>query len=149
MRNDTARPDATAHISGGLEAPGLSGTVQFYQKHGGVLVVARISGLPQNDGPGFFALHIHMGGQCTGVGFSDTGSHYNPTDMPHPSHAGDLPPLLRTKGGAYLAVETDRFSVRDILGKTVVIHSGPDDFHAQPAGSAGSKIACGVIRRGV
>lgn len=43
-------------------------------------------------------------------------------------------------------VLTDRFRVRDIIGRTVVIHSGPDDFHTQPAGNAGEKIACGVIR---
>ena len=55
--------------------------------------------------------------------------------------------LLLCGGGAYLAVLTDRFSVADVLGRTVVIHSGADDFHTQPAGNAGTKIACGVIRR--
>jgi len=29
----------------------------------------------------------------------------------------------------------------------VVIHGSADDFHTQPAGNAGKKIACGVIRR--
>ena len=33
-------------------------------------------------------------------------------------------------------------------GKCPVIHSGPDDFQSQPAGNAGEKIACGVIRKG-
>jgi Cu-Zn family superoxide dismutase len=27
----------------------------------------------------------------------------------------------------------------------MVIHSGPDDFTSQPAGNAGTKIACGMI----
>jgi Cu-Zn family superoxide dismutase len=36
--------------------------------------------------------------------------------------------------------------VRDILGKTVIIHGSPDDFTSQPAGNAGQKIACGEIR---
>ena len=40
------------------------------------------------------------------------------------------------------------FSVDEIIGRTVVIHSDPDDFSTQPAGNAGRKIACGVIRRG-
>lgn len=66
----------------------------------------------------------------------------------HPKHAGDLPPLLACQGSAYLSVKTDRFCVEDILGRTVVIHSDPDDFHSQPAGNAGKKIACGVIRVG-
>ncbi|MBQ5655820.1 MAG: superoxide dismutase family protein [Bacteroidaceae bacterium] len=32
-----------------------------------------------------------------------------------------------------------------MIGRTVVIHSHPDDFHSQPAGNAERKIACGVI----
>lgn len=147
MWNCPSRPDAVAHIQGGDKAPSLSGKVQFYQKSRSVLVVANISGLPQNSDSGFFALHIHVGGSCLGENFSNTGSHYNPTEAPHPSHAGDLPPLMLCHGGAYLAVQTDRFSVQDILGRTVVIHSGSDDFKSQPAGDSGTKIACGVIRR--
>lgn len=146
MYHSVVRPSAVAQIRGGQGAPELSGTVKFYQKRRGVLVVANLSCLPQNSS-GFFAFHIHEGGACSGEGFSDTGSHYNPKEAPHPSHAGDLPPLLRCDGGAYLAVTTDRFSVREILGRTVVIHSNPDDFRTQPAGNAGEKIACGVIRR--
>lgn len=65
----------------------------------------------------------------------------------HPEHAGDLPPLIRCRGNAYLSFRTDRFSVNEIIGRTVVIHSDPDDFHTQPAGNAGKKIACGVIQK--
>ena len=43
-------------------------------------------------------------------------------------------------------MKTDRFSVDEIIGRTVVIHSGPDDFRTQPAGNAGKTIACGVTR---
>ncbi len=123
----------------------LRGSVSFYQRSGGVLVVARVSGLPRQDG--FYGFHIHEGESCAGEGFADTGSHYNPTGMPHPNHAGDLPPLLGHSGRAYLAVMTDRFSIADVLGRTVVIHSGPDDFTTQPAGNAGTKIGCGVIKK--
>lgn len=42
---------------------------------------------------------------------------------------------------------TDNFRVRDIIGKTVVIHSKADDFTSQPSGDSGSKIACGEIVR--
>jgi Cu-Zn family superoxide dismutase len=77
--------------------------------------------------------------------FSVTEGHYNPSEQAHPKHAGDLPSLLECQGNAYLSVRTDRLSVTDIIGRTVVIHSDPDDFHSQPAGNAGKKIACGVI----
>lgn len=140
--------DAVAQVYGGIEAPQLTGCVQFYQESGCVLIVARISGLPRESETGFFGFHIHQGDSCSGTDFSRTGSHYNPAGRVHPEHAGDLPPLLACRGNAYLSVKTDRFSVSEIVGRTVVIHSDPDDFHSQPAGNAGRKIACGVIRKG-
>lgn len=140
-------PDAVARIRGGMEAPQLTGCVAFYQENGCVLVAAKISGLPRASETGFFGFHIHQGRNCSGAEFSGTEGHYNPTGQAHPEHAGDLPPLMRCRGNAYLLFRTDRFSVNEIIGRTVVIHSDPDDFHTQPAGNAGKKIACGVIRK--
>ena len=137
------KPEAVACVSGEGK---LCGCVKFYAAGCGCLVAAEIRGLPESD-TGFFAFHIHEGGDCGGTDFSDTGGHFNPEKQAHPRHAGDLPPLLLCGGGAYLAVLTDRFSVADVIGRTVVIHGGADDFHTQPAGNAGTKIACGVIRR--
>ncbi len=147
MYLNLACPDAVAIIRGSSEAPCISGQVCFYQKTGRVMVVADIRGLPPDSSAGFFGLHIHEGDNCGGTEFSGTGSHYNPSNTAHPRHAGDLPPLLLCQGGAYMAVCTDRFCVGDVIGRTVVIHSHPDDFRSQPAGNAGSKIACGVICR--
>lgn len=148
MRYCRRSPDAVARIWGGMEAPQVSGCVQFYQETGCVLIVAKICGLSGVNETGFFGFHIHQGEICSGSDFSGTGSHYNPANQAHPKHAGDLPPLLSCQGNAYLAVRTDRFPVCDIIGRTVVIHSDPDDFCSQPAGSAGRKIACGVICKG-
>lgn len=139
-------PSAIAYISGGEEYPKLTGTVQFFPRCGGTLVVADIKGLPDTD-TGFFAFHIHEGGGCRGSGFPDTGGHYDPRTAEHPRHGGDLPPLLSDNGRAYCQVLTGRFKVGEITGRTVVIHGGPDDFKTQPSGNAGKKIACGVIRR--
>ncbi len=141
------RPDAVAYVKGGADAPNISGQVQFYQEPKSVLVVADVAGLPQNSETGFFGFHIHEGNGCSGAGFSQTGSHYNPNGADHPGHAGDLPPLMMQQGRAHLSVRTDRFRVQDIIGRTVVIHDNPDDFHTQPAGNAGTKIACGLIGR--
>ena len=148
MQHCRKYPDAVAQIQGGMEAPQLSGCVHFYQQNRCVLIVAEIFGLPRESETGFFGFHIHQGESCSGTDFSETGSHYNPVDQVHPKHAGDLPPLICCRGNAYLAVKTDRFTVPDIIGKTVVIHSDPDDFRTQPAGNAGKKIACGVICKG-
>lgn len=136
---------AVACVKGGTDTPGLSGKIRFYQKRGYVLIVADIWDLPYSKS-GFFGFHIHQGNSCSGTDFSETGSHYNPSKGPHPQHAGDLPPLLYCNGNAHLTVATDRFCVKDVIGRTVVIHSDPDDFHSQPAGNAGKKIACGVIQ---
>ena len=141
------RPDAVARIMGGEEAPQLSGCVRFYQENECVLIKAKISGLPKTNEAGFFGFHIHQGRDCSGAGFSRTEGHYNPLGQEHPEHAGDLPPLLSCYGQAYLSVKTDRFSVDEIIGRTVVIHSDPDDFHTQPAGNSGQKIGCGMIQR--
>ena len=147
MQRCRKSPDAVARVVGGEEAPQLFGCVRFYQENGCVLIVADVSGLPKTSETGFFGFHIHQGRDCSGAEFSGTEGHYNPLGQVHPEHAGDLPPLLWCEGNAYLSVKTGRFSVNEIIGRTVVIHSNPDDFHTQPAGNAGKKIACGVIQR--
>lgn len=146
MMNRKEKPAAIAQVAGDAVHPALQGTVSFFPRRQGTLVVADIMGLPDSE-TGFFAFHIHEGADCSGTGFAATGGHYDPRKLPHPRHAGDLPPLLSDDGTARLSVLTGRFQIRDIIGKTVVIHSNPDDFATQPSGNAGTKIACGVIRR--
>lgn len=136
---------AKAIINGDDKYPKLHGEVTFRRLKEGVLVTARVSGLPKTES-GFYGFHIHEGKSCDGDGFPKTKGHYNPKDRPHPSHAGDLLPLLSCKGSAYMQVKTDRFRICDIIGRTIIIHSDTDDFRTQPSGDAGEKIACSVIR---
>ena len=141
------QPQAAASVRGSEEYPTVSGCVYFYQMSEGVLVAVRVTGLPEGK-PGVFGFHIHGGLRCSGTAadpFADALTHYNPGGGTHPNHAGDLPPLFGNRGYAFQAFFTDRFSVREILHKTVIIHSGPDDFTSQPAGNAGTKSACGEI----
>ena len=96
-----------------------------------------------------FGIHIHEGTSCTGNEtdpFADAKGHYNPNNCAHPYHAGDLPPVFSNKGSAFNAVLTNRFHVREVLGRVVILHSMPDDFTTQPSGNSGEKIACGVIQ---
>ena len=112
-----------------MQGKGISGEVSFFETGKNVLVVADISGLPRHEEKcecDVFGFHIHSG-------------------CPHPCHAGDMPPLFGNKGRAWMAFMTDRFTVGEIIGKTVVIHMMPDDFRTQPSGDSGEKIACGVI----
>lgn len=145
------RPFAVADVRGSEEYQALHGEVYFYQTAVGVLVAAQILGLPAADSPcheSVFAFHIHSGDSCSGDQddpFKNVLTHYNPGGCTHPNHAGDLIPLFGNQGYAFEIFLTDRFSVNEIVGKTVVIHSNPDDFTTQPSGNAGKKIACGEI----
>lgn len=146
-------PHAVAELTGNINYPELCATVEFFQTNMGVLVSVYASGLPKpNDvcKMPIFAIHIHSGISCTGNEtdyFKDAMTHYNPDNCPHPFHAGDMPPLFGTNGAAFSVFLTDRFSVNEIIGKTVIIHSDPDDFTTQPSGNSGEKIACGIITR--
>lgn len=57
-----------------------------------------------------------------------------------------MPPLMGTDGKAFSMFMTDRFTVNEVIGRTVIIHLHPDDFAAQPSGNSGEIIACGVIK---
>ncbi len=145
--------NAMAIIKGSDDYPNIKGRVLFYQTRDGVFVVTDVRGLPKGDGECYkpiFAYHIHNGNECSGNSkdpFANAGTHYNPEECPHPYHVGDMPPLFGANGKAYSVFLTDRFTIREILGKTVIVHGSVDDFTTQPAGKAGKKIACGIITR--
>ena len=144
-------PDAVAVLNGTGAYAAVHGVVRFFQRPNGVLVEVNFDVLPQRSGQcdqPIFGFHIHGGNSCTGNAsdaFADAGMHYNPHTCPHPYHAGDLPPIFSVGGKAYMSFLTNRFTVRDILGKTIILHDSPDDFTTQPSGNAGNKIACGII----
>lgn len=148
---------AAAEIKGGPLAPNLRGFVYFKDVPGGVEVSVDVTGLPpfrpaEGDRPqiGPHGFHIHEKGNCE-IGdvnnpFMAAGEHWNPTNQPHGNHAGDFPVLFSNNGRAMMIFFTNKFKVSDIIGKSVIIHEGPDDYKTQPAGGAGKRLACGVIR---
>lgn len=144
-------PNAVAFINGSSKYPQLSGMVLFYGGVGGVMVCTEITGLRKGDGEckkPIFAYHIHSGNACKGNAddpFFSADVHLNTYNCPHPYHQGDMPPLFGVNGKAFSVFLTDRFTIPEVLGKTVIIHASPDDFTTQPSGNAGEKIACGII----
>lgn len=143
------QPNAIAWIQGNTSQPQVAGSVKFYETpYGGILIEAEIFGLPNINVQGssdFYGFHIHESGNCQRP-FNQTGNHYNPTNMPHPQHAGDMPPLMGNQGYAYQVFYDKRFRLDEIVGRSVVIHQMADDFHTQPSGNSGDKIGCGTIR---
>ncbi|MCI8423025.1 MAG: superoxide dismutase family protein [Lawsonibacter sp.] len=146
-----SRPTAVARMAGSESCPDILGVVRFYQINEGVIVWAEVNGLPLPERPcqeRVFGFHIHKGTDCKGNmddPFADAMSHYDLSGCEHPYHAGDLPPLFGNNGFALSIFLTDRFSVKEVIGRTVIIHDHPDDFATQPSGNSGTKIACGVI----
>ena len=146
MQCNFNKPQAIAFINGEHNNSAIKGIVKFFQKTNCVLVVADINGLPRTA-TNFFGFHIHEDDSCDGMDFSGSKGHYNPDGTLHPKHAGDLPPLMLCGNIAHSSFITDRFKVKDIIGRTVVIHDMPDDFTSQPSGNSGQKIACGIIEK--
>lgn len=148
----TQPPQAYAELKGSSDYPDINGIVRFYQTNNGVLIVSEICGLPHSHSVCQYPVlgfHIHEGSKCAGDmddHFSDAMAHYNPCDCAHPFHAGDLPPLFSNDGYAFSVFLTNRFSLAEVIGKTVIIHKNPDDFTTQPSGNSGEKLACGVVK---
>ena len=142
---------AKAKIDGGSIQPEICGEICFKQIRDGVLITVQICNLPHSNigcNSRIFGFHIHEGNSCTGDSedeFKNALTHYNPQKCEHPQHAGDMPPLFENNGYAYLSFFTNRFEVKDVIGKVVIIHDMPDDFNTNPSGNSGTKIACGKI----
>ena len=147
-----SEPEAMAQIQGDVQYSELQGTVLFYPFWSGTLVFIYCTVLPDSTDvcqKKICAFHIHEDSQCSGPAnnpFANAGTHYNPTNCPHPSHAGDMPVLFSNHGTALQIFYTDRFMPQNVIGRTAIIHAEPDDYRTQPSGNSGMMIACGEIK---
>ena len=141
------------------------GTVTFVQQRNGG-VVANFNIAP-NDviPPGQRAIHIHENPSCESNGAGGAGpagaagGHFNPSNaghgVAHGPHVGDSAHYNYTfnaDGSFYEAIEfpnaslyTENAITRD-RGTAIIIHAGQDDAYTDPSGSAGPRVACGIIR---
>jgi len=151
---------ATVNLISASGAGAAIGTISFRDSKQGLVVEPKLTGLP----PGPHGFHIHANADCgPGPGANNApapgmaaGGHYDPKTAnkhrgPHTddSHLGDLPILVvDANGSASLPVIAKRLKVRDLTGRSVMIHAGSDNFDDSPAplGGGGGRIACGVIR---
>lgn len=151
--NLSASPYACALLSGSEDYPGLRGKMEFYLSPPGLLITHEFWGLPYDTdacAPNILGLHLHQEGSCApleGVAFGAAGGHFNPENCPHPAHAGDFPPVFSNHGYAFGAFYSERLSPEMLPGKSIILHSHRDNFTSQPAGDAGSRIACGIVRK--
>ena len=141
------------------------GVAFFRERQGEVAVTAAVWGLA----PGFHGFHVHAVGECVAP-FTSAGGHFNPTDVDHGDHAGDMPSLLvNDDGTGELHFATDRFTLDNLFdadGSALMVHAGRDNYANIPnryqqddsgvygpdadtlaTGDAGVRAACGVIER--
>lgn len=131
------------------------GTATLTDTGKGVLIEVEAKGLAANRWVGF---HIHENGVCEpGETFKSAGGHYNPTGAGHGyldpkgPHAGDMPNQYVGEDGTlrahvFNAIVRLEGGNAPILGKALMIHGKADDYKSQPAGDAGDRQACAVIK---
>lgn len=131
-----------------------SGTATFSEKDGEVTFKATIKGLK----PGVHAIHIHEKGDCSAADATSAGGHWNPTFVKHGKwgtgeyHKGDIGNFtVDASGNGSISMSTDEWCIgcddetKNILGKSIIVHEGADDFVTQPTGDAGGRAACAAI----
>ncbi|MBV9224968.1 MAG: superoxide dismutase family protein, partial [Acidobacteriaceae bacterium] len=107
------------------------------------------------------AIHIHQNAKCEPPGFTSAGPHFNPENKKHGMqnpdgpHAGDMMNFTVAQNGTANTTVTDpnvtlgegATSLFSNGGTALMIHEKADDMKTDPAGNAGSRIACGVITK--
>lgn len=130
------------------------GMVRFSElADGSVRVTLDATGVPAGN-RGF---HVHEIGDCSAPDATSAGPHFDAGSNPHGApgssahHSGDFGNVLASNGGLVTHTFTTRAVTvspgpTSVVGRAVIIHGGTDDLTSQPAGDAGPRIACGVVR---
>lgn len=119
-----------------------------------IVISYDITGLRSNSLHGF---HIHQSGDLTD-NCESLCSHYNPHNKQHGvlndvnSHAGDLGNIQSDMNGRALGkMITSKFTLEEIVGRSIVVHLDEDDLGKGPysdsktTGHSGKRIGCGII----
>lgn len=133
------------------------GTVTLKQTKHGVVFTPALEGLA----PGLHGFHVHEHGSCDAaekdgrtVPAQAAGGHYDPDKTGRhgtpwgDGHRGDLPPLhVATDGTAAQPVLAPRLTLKELAGRSLMVHAGGDNHadHPAPLGGGGARVACGVI----
>jgi len=148
--DDPVSPADSVVVDISETASGASiGSIRIEQTASGARFTPNLVGLT----PGEHGFHVHANPSC-GMAGQDAGGHYDPQDTgrhegPNGNgHLGDLPTLsVDASGAASTPVVARRVGVRDLDGRSLMIHAGGDNYSDTPAplGGGGARVACGVV----
>jgi Cu-Zn family superoxide dismutase len=151
--NESETASAIAIIEEKHES-GALGEVLFIQTENYVRMEAMVKGLPL----GVYTIHIHEKGDCSAADASSAGGHWNPTNSLHgewgkePFHTGDVGNLEIMEDSTMVFFRTTDLwciscgeKVKDIVGKSIVIHQGYDDFTISSDNNLNKRVGCGEI----
>ncbi|XP_021934821.1 superoxide dismutase [Cu-Zn]-like [Zootermopsis nevadensis] len=136
----------------------IVGNVSFFQEKDGNVV--KLSGVVSGLTPGKHGFHIHEKGDISSECVA-AGGHFNPEKKNHGGpndterHVGDLGNIEAGANGVASVNITDSLislhGAHNIVGRALVVHNGTDDLgkgdteESKKTGTAGSRVACGVI----
>ncbi|MCC2644960.1 MAG: superoxide dismutase [Burkholderiales bacterium] len=137
------------------ESHTLVGNIIALDSKYGLMFKPDITGVIPDLSPGIHGFHVHENPSCDNLGMK-AGGHLDPKKTkvhlgPYNSqgHLGDLPAVyVNTDGTIKLPVVAPRLTVKDILGHSLMIHNGGDNYSddPKPLGGGGSRMICGVIK---
>jgi len=147
---------AEALLSSSYPDTSVEGTIKFDTVSGGKVKMILDIKIPCKAGK-TVGVHIHEHGDCGDAGNLAHG-HWNPSNAEHGKwgsgsfHAGDIGNVkLNGQGKGTLTLTTNLWTLggsadKNVLGKSIIVHGGADDYKTQPSGNSGSRIGCGVIK---
>ena len=153
--NDMTVIDSLSVLLDSKSKSTAKGNVVFRQRSNTVSMTAVFTGLKE----GMHAVHLHEKSDCSSDDGSSAGGHWNPMALPHGKwgdengyHKGDIGNFSADSNGiGTVTFLTKEWCIgcgddsKDIIGKSIIVHQGTDDFESQPSGAAGSRISCGGI----
>lgn len=131
----------------------LKGMITIEELEKELKITADVSGLRPNSKLGF---HIHENGVCEGPEYKTAGEHFNPHNQKHgrpegkTRHMGDMGNLETNAEGVakkvILLPKMQPHDMKELIGKSILIHAKKDDLKSQPSGNSGERVACGLIK---